>query len=448
MSERTYSHKSDGRQSSAGHSVHSATSGRANSMGIDITFGPQTSGASSYEAPGLAPGLFILGSVPAIIRCWLNTNFKNDSLLYAAVCTGSHTSFLDSRLVDQLGFGDQIETDDDGACKVKLAVYLPEAVPHPASSRSASPAPQIPSFTATFTVINQPGDEGNGNAIRVILGSDVLRAHNADILFSSNTLTMFDNERSKLSIPLVRPENENVFKTLCTTNGQMSLQSPVPKALESTATSGISNSQPALESPLPTTSDTERDRIGTPSDDGASEVVGGHHNLEERPVLSLLNTRTDSKNGTESNSAVTGSSNRAGSSPALWSSWRKDAPEKSAAMDWSSATKNPAQPYQRKDTGIKVLKPSKSSSRVISTASAVSASPVTSQSRFFDDGKRRVSTSGVENGPGQQLRRSISGESKTNPVSKENQPQSGKPRSTNPIGGASAFSWLKSGGQK
>jgi ubiquitin carboxyl-terminal hydrolase 4/11/15 len=95
MSERSYSHKSDGRQSSAGQSVHSMASGRANSL---TSFGPTT----PQDVPGLAPGLFILGSVPAIIRCWLNTNFKHDTLLYAAVCSGSYTSYLDFYMIEHL----------------------------------------------------------------------------------------------------------------------------------------------------------------------------------------------------------------------------------------------------------------------------------------------------------------------------------------------------------
>ena len=82
-----------------------------NSLGIDTPFSGL--GTSPMEVPGFAPGLLVLGSVPSIIRCWLNDNFKHDSLLYAAVCTGSHGSYLDERLVTQLGYSSQIRDESD-----------------------------------------------------------------------------------------------------------------------------------------------------------------------------------------------------------------------------------------------------------------------------------------------------------------------------------------------
>lgn len=211
MSERSYSHKSDGRQSSAGHSVHSTTSGRANSL---TGLGP----SALMEPPGLAPGLFILGSVPAIIRCWLDTNFKHDALLYAAVCTGSYSSSVDACLIERLGLQEQIVKSSDGSQKIKISVYLPEAVPVMGSSRSGSPAPQLPSIAAEFVVNERHDRTADPKAIQIFLGSDALRAHNADLLFSSNQLTLYDDDRCKLQIPLVRPEDERTFKSLATTS--------------------------------------------------------------------------------------------------------------------------------------------------------------------------------------------------------------------------------------
>ena len=154
LNERTASHKSEGRASSA-HSIRSAASGRA-SLNLDTTYGLGDYGRSPMEHPGLAPGLAWLGSVPAIIRCWMNTNFKHDALLYAAVCTGSFKSFLDMRLVRKLGFEEHVNTGDDGST-IKLPVYFPEAVHHPASSRSSSPAPQLPALTVDFQVVSKLG---------------------------------------------------------------------------------------------------------------------------------------------------------------------------------------------------------------------------------------------------------------------------------------------------
>ncbi|KAM3416344.1 hypothetical protein BST61_g7948 [Cercospora zeina] len=216
MTERTSSHKSEGRASSV-HSMRSAASGRASSLNLDTTYGLD-SARSPSEAPGLAPGLLLLGAVPAVIRCWMNTNFKHDALLYAAVCTGSYKSFLDLRLIQKLGFEDVIVAREEGYRTVELPIYFPEAVPHPASSRSSSPAPQLPSLRVDFRVIEQVTQDENDKSIQIFIGSDVLRAHNADILFSSNSMTLYDDERSKLSIPLSRPENEAAFNSLHVTS--------------------------------------------------------------------------------------------------------------------------------------------------------------------------------------------------------------------------------------
>ena len=129
--------------------------------------------------------------------------FKHESLLYAAVCTGSYTSFLSSRLVGQLGYSERVREDTEGVRKVKLDVYLPEAITHPASSRSSSPAPQLPSLSVEFTVMENHHGGSDSKAIQIFLGSDVLRAHNADILLSSNQVTLYDDDRSKITKVIV-----------------------------------------------------------------------------------------------------------------------------------------------------------------------------------------------------------------------------------------------------
>ncbi|KAF9637304.1 hypothetical protein BFW01_g8200 [Lasiodiplodia theobromae] len=456
MTERSYSHKSDGRQSSAAASVHSATSGRANSLGLESTF---PVGTPALEVPRLAPGLFILGSVPAIIRCWLNRNFKHDSLLYAAVCTGSYTSCLDMALITKLGFESEIRYPEDGVRKIKLELYLPEAIPYPASSRSSSPTPQLPSLTVDFTVVESQASEKDSKAIKVFLGSDLLRSHNADILLSSNTLTLFDDDRSKLSIPLVRPEHDGAFKTLQVSsspwvrpdeqgNHQDTYQEaaighavvsekPMPQTLEGLKAVSVS--------PAPTGSDSDRN-VTVPSSEDGNTSQSDRRSLE-RPAWGS-SSRNGAKESTEGDSTGPGLS-RTGSSPAIWGNWRRNA-EKSESMDWAGASKPPSNDtYQRRDTGIKVLKPIRTSSRTPSTSQGpVSASTPTSQSRFFDEGRRRVtsvssvSTVGVDTQQQPQPKRTISTDiSKMSGSSRDG----GKPRSTNPVGGASAFSWLKNG---
>ncbi|EME84279.1 uncharacterized protein MYCFIDRAFT_202962 [Pseudocercospora fijiensis CIRAD86] len=465
LDERTSSHKSEGRASSA-HSMRSAASGRANSLNLDTAaFGLGALSRLPSEVPpaGLAPGLMLLGAVPAIIRCWMNTNFKHDALLYAAVCTGSYRSFLDLRLIEKLGFETSITVEDDGTRVVELPVFFPEAVPHPASSRSSSPAPQLPSLTVEFRVIEQ-GDFDNERALQIFLGSDVLRAHNADILFSSNSMTIYDNERNKLSIPLSRPENESAFNTLFVASGKAQSAPRIGKSERSpreqpylnglgqaSSTASVSS---AAASPPPgkyrppgaiaaESGNADSARPGAINSD--SEIPTSPSASTARPSLTMLNTKSD-RSEREEAPADAGSQTtplRSGSSPAIWSNWRRDGAGSStissSGLDWVGASKSREQSYQRKDTGIKVLKP-KTASRTFSTSATPTsgvASPGDGKSRFFDEGRRR---SELDPKPA-----SIT--SKENSVSAGSTTAQPKTKS-NPIGGASAFSWLNSGGSK
>ncbi|KAJ5770559.1 uncharacterized protein N7511_002610 [Penicillium nucicola] len=200
--ERTSSHQSDG-----GHSLHSA---RTNSLRLNTT---RLSGLISLDSPTIPPpALFLLGPVPSIIRCWISDDFTNSSLLYAAVCSGSYISQLSLTLVRNLGMEDLITHEDD-VSHIKLPVYLPEALIHQASSRPGTPIHQVPAVTVRFIVREaEPTDD----TIQIILGSDVLRAHNANICFSLDKLIMVDDDRNRVSVPLVRPEKDTVFNRLCT----------------------------------------------------------------------------------------------------------------------------------------------------------------------------------------------------------------------------------------
>ena len=480
MNERTTSHKSEGRASSV-HSMRSAASGRANSLNFETTYGMGDSSRSPLDTPVLAPGLLLLGSVPAIIRCWMNTNFKHDALLYAAVCTGSYKSYLDIRLIQKLGFDDDIVRDDDGAPTVELPVYFPEAVPHPTSSRSSSPAPQLPTLTVNFQVVDASSYEGDTKAIQIFIGSDTLREHSADILFSSNSLTLFDDERSKLSIPLVRPENEASFKSLYVSSGKSTSNSQPkaePRDLAFLNGAGQDSYGASIDSttasPLPSAkyrapgtltaepSSVEAARSGAASSDTASRPVSRQSGIS-RPTLNPINTQAESVTMESITQTPTQlPSQRTASNPATSSNWRRDAPLSSASastasqptstLDWANAGKARQDPvatnsaYQRKDTGIKVLKP-KSASRTFSgTSTATStASPADGRSRFFDDGIRR---SGV--GPDAGTASAAATSSSPASASASSAAAGGNlaPPKTraNPVGGASAFSWLNSGG--
>ncbi|KAJ4294106.1 hypothetical protein N0V90_007796 [Kalmusia sp. IMI 367209] len=398
MSERSYSHKSLGGQSSAGQSVHSATSGRANSF---TSYGLN----NVSDAPGLAPGLFILGAVPAIIRCWLTTIFKHDTMLYAAVCSGSYASYLDFRLIHRLGFQDQIIRSDDDRRTIRLPMYLPEAVPVSASSHASSPAPQLPSLTVEFTVVENRNDEADNKAIQIFLGSDMLRAHNADILLSSNQVTLYDDDRSKLRIPLVRPEDELTFKSLYITSGPHN----------------HAQSQPDTEKPATMISNAARlEESSDPSSVG----------LQHTSVRSQKMRKNQARPAPRRVQA-----HRLFGAPATGDVTQRK-PGLRIGPTWGNP---PVSTYQRRDTGIKVLK--KPGVRTLSTSmSHNSSSSMTGQSRFFDDGKRREDAPAESEGSVPPFKRSASGEKP-----KENIPSLVKTRSANPVGGASAFPWLTGG---
>lgn len=444
LGERSTSHKSDGRASSV-HSIRSGASGRANSLNLDTAYGAADSSRSSQELPSIAPGLLLLGSVPAIIRCWMNLKFTHNALLYAAVCTGSYKSYVSEDLVHKLGFEEHIEEHDEGNKTIELPVYFPEAVPHPGSSRPNSPAPQLPVVTVHFELTKS--NAAKNKAIQIFLGSDTLQMHNADILFSSKTMTLFDDDRCKLRIPLVRPEDEDVFNSLRIASTTEGNALKAGDAVERPQLNGLAAgaSDAAVAAPSTTKYRPPMAMSGDAAGSEAVRSVATSFDQEARPASRASNAsrpslnltaRTESQD-TESSGQGFNSHRSASSSPAVWSNWRKEPantptsaiPSSTltptpAALDWASASKNREQPYQRKDTGIKVLKP-KSASRAFSssatTPTAGTSSPIgeNKTSRFFDDGRRKSDK-------------------------KEDLPMPAAKTRTNPIGGGSAFSWLNS----
>lgn len=459
MFERSTSHKSEGRQSSAGQSA----SGRNNSLGLDSS---QLLAQSSTDLPGLSPGLMVLGTVPSIVRCWLNKNFKHDALLYAAVCTGSYRSLLELRLIEYLGLSSWIRQDISGKTKIKIPVYLPEAISYPVSSRPNSPAPALPSITVDFLVVDRSKDQPGSKAIQIFLGSDVLRQHSADVMLSSNSLAIYDDDRNKLSVPLVRPENDETFKTLYAASAPISSTKPpyilTPGSLTSQdSVKSLTNGFPevVLRSTATMPPGSPERKVGreqsplrrqeeekspeplpeaTPEDTKPSPAP--IH--DRKPSLDPIKTSIMTKENGEEGSA-TATSSRTTSSPAIWSNWRRDGGTGTAppAADWAaSASRNPSNSYQRpgRELGIKVLKPSTARSTNLRSSGTPSQSPSTPQSRFFDDGRRRAGTEDSS------ASRSMSLENnKAN--AKDNGIGSSKARTANPIGGASAFGWL---GQK
>ncbi|KAI9369610.1 hypothetical protein BJX61DRAFT_135601 [Aspergillus egyptiacus] len=399
LTERSLSHRSDGRQSSSGYSHHSA---RTNSLGLETTSRMMGSilGDSTLIPP---PGLFLLGPVPAIIRCWLTTNFSNDSLLYAAACSGSYRSSLGYPMVQKLGLLDKLVQEGE-LQYIKLPMYLPEASVHQASSRSSSPEPQVPTLTIRFLVHRVDPDD---NSVQIILGSDVLRAHNADILFSQDKIIMVDDDRNKISIPLVRPENDSVFNSLQTFSrdvvSETMNQVPVESKAESADISGrvdvgvigkprgLSQESPSATSTRNLVEDLGERGTAQSPDDHARSKQNEHPQAQVRSTIPA-DMQTSGVSRVE---------------PAgVWASWKRDAKTDPSA----SGAGKPSRPRT-----MKVLRPSKPASR------AVSAS-----------------------GPGPSTDATGSSSQPASTVASPDGNRSGKPLAPNPIGGASAFPWLNS----
>ncbi|KAF7857190.1 hypothetical protein EAF04_009431 [Stromatinia cepivora] len=473
MTERSSSHKSDGRHSSAGHSVHSThsvPSGRTSSLGLDTNFmigDPDDD--SPLEILDPPPGLFILGSVPSIIRCWLTVNFSHSALLYADVCTGSQKSILEYSLVKELGLTNQMQKDPTkGRYIIRLPVYLPEAIITQSSSRSNSPGPQLPTLTADFEVVgmNQRSVSDLKRSIRVFLGSDTLRAHNADILFSQNLMTLFGDDRNKLSVPFVRPEDELLFKNLCIANIPPEKNELKATALPFTPSEHRSKIEPT--SPGDVVEGSHSDRVKPANSDAQSQSVTksqissatissspvhsnapvsepdisikGNYSTSDSEKLHKSDQGVADANNVESTNAI-GTPKRE-TPVGTWGSWRQGSTPLNPDNNSDSTSG-----YQRAVRGgrsMKVLKPSKSISSPSTLASSRSFSGAKTGAayepaplRSMADLKRKDQPNGTDK---QQLR----WEPKR--VSSEEQ-KSAKvittiPRSSNPVGGASAFAWM------
>ncbi|KAM0347096.1 hypothetical protein ACHAPU_005035 [Fusarium lateritium] len=464
MMERTSSHKSDGRHSSAGHSVHShhsVASGRASSLGLDNNFAVGDDDDDSFDIPGPPPALFILGTVPSIVRCWLTPNFGHSTLLYADVCSGSQKSTVDYSLLRELDLVDEIQRDVDGIYRARLNFYFPEAVVTHHGSRSSNPRGPVPSITVFFEVsgINeQPNLPTDGKAVRIFLGSDALRAHSADILFSQNTMTLRGDERERIQVPFVRPEDENVFRNICTTN----VVPEKPKLNANAAPFVSGDASQASQESIP-------------------DLEPSHHGYEARSEMSPMATEAaltkrpgsrGSLSGAESersrratNGEESSTKDSASEPPrrdhpsAIWGSWRQG-PGNGSDGSQRDGSLSGYQPAGR-GRNMKVLKPQKSASRVVTLYDTPPPS------KGPGDGRRKSQVSVGENGSSPanrwEAKRVLSVGSDHKPQSQsQSQSQSqplpptsrqgranststnnNLPRSANPVGVASAFSWMK-----
>jgi hypothetical protein len=411
-----------------------------------------------------------MGTVPAIIRCWLNEDFSHRALIYAAVCTGSHKSIIDFEVVKKLSLTQLVQKDELGNPCITLPVYLPEAIVTRQPSRPSTPTSNVPTLTTTFHVtgMHARSRSTSTGAIQVFLGSDVLRAHNADVLFSQNILSLYCDDRAKVSVPFIRPEDENMFKTLCVTHAVQDRTELQPTAapftpknksveVEAHATNGMDvpeahhspteqtvaaeNNGPALNN---FTNLSRRESLSsTPNGRSlAEEASGDGTSAAEQGALewraSSTGVQTKPQEDRRSHSLPQSSETTRLEMPtALQGSWRSGSLH---AHDHEENTPNSYNPPGRGSRSMKVLKPSKSphqsrTSSAARTGASYEPAPTASPAQYRRKSQEAGHASFRPSGKGvvTDVKHAEDGAPKAKLMA----------RSPNPIGGASAFAWMK-----
>lgn len=460
MMERSLSHKSDGRHSSAVsvHSHHSVASGRASSLGLDTNFAVGDDD-SSLDIPEPPASFYVLGSVPSIVRCWLTTQYAHGTLLYADICTGSQKSTVHHSLLGELDLLEGVERDADGVYRIRLNVYLSEATVIQHSSRSASPGRAVPSMAVLFEVIGIEGKSfpAEKTLIRIFIGSDALRAHAADILFSRNTMVLYGEDRSRLRVPFVRPEDDSIFRHICTT----SIVPEKPKLNVNAAPfvfgePSLQNNEEPHSRPS-SSGHCEENRSGgatsSPAPESESQKKTASASVSESGGESERLSRQ--RKGTESSvkdSSVTSDASRRQSSNGIWGSWRLGGSNNADGSGRENGPLSGYQPAARGGRSMKVLKPQKAVSSCTRTGTSYEP-PTPSSSKFGGEGRRK-SLAGATGDQGfsganrwdvgKQRTVSAGTEAKYSPQNpgRDIGKEQTLPTRTNPVGGASAFSWM------
>ncbi|ROW12450.1 hypothetical protein VMCG_00770 [Cytospora schulzeri] len=500
LMERSFSHKSDGRHSSAGHSVHSfhsVASGRTSSLGLDLLLGSSRDDDddSSVDITGPPPGLLFLGSVPSIVRCWLTTQYAHDTLLYAVVCSGSQKSTVDYALLKELDLLKETHRNINGVLRITLPVYFAEATVAQSHSRSSSPSRQVPYTTVDFEVTGTDQSEAveNNKAICIFIGSDTLRTNSADLFLSQNRMTLLGNgdNRDRLSVPFVRPEDESTYKYITTVN----IVPEKPK-LNATAPEFVSSDSRAKSTTGPDRAETSVSHSEVEESDAQSSFSPmATPGYTTKPIGASLPSDSGSERqqketaptATETvgkeNAGQTEETRRV-SVGGIWGSWRQST--SAAAGGDASQRENGLSGYQpagKSGRSMKVLKPQKSVSLSSSARAAAPTQERPASSRSSGEFNRRKSQ-GAASTPDQNggsstnttttaaavaaaaaatpptvrwenARRSVSsatpgapssasGVGVTTPAS-DSKPKAPATRA-NPVGGASAFSWMAGGG--
>lgn len=181
-------YKSDGRQSSMRSFDNFSMAGSEHDCTLPSALRPrdiiECNTPSAYD------------SAPTVIRCWLGMDCSYDSILFAMICTGSSRSWIDSSLVARCGFKDKIWTEN-GEERISLSLFLGSAsVP----TESISSHTTLPRLKVEFTVLQSPERPHNQKLVQIVLGSDILSAIKADVLFSKRQLTFQVRDGQKVYV--------------------------------------------------------------------------------------------------------------------------------------------------------------------------------------------------------------------------------------------------------
>lgn len=421
-------------------------SGRTSSLGLDTNFhiGDRDEDDSPIDVPAPPPGLFVLGSVPSIIRCWLGENFSHNALLYAVVCTGSQKSTIEYNLVKELGLLAAIEKNSTGVSIIRLPVYLPEAIVTHPSSRANSPAPQLPTFTTTFEVIGSSRSSlSKRRTIRVFIGSDTLRIHSADVLLSQNLMTLYGDDRVKLTVPFVRPEDDATFKDITTTNLPLERVELKATAVEFKPSNEVRSAIAVREPITPAAGLAEsvaavKVDIPAPQSEPHSLSMEDFEENRTSEVIPMPSENVSAHStGAEDESKLAEGEKREASG--IWGSWRSGGATSSTDTDGGRDTLRAG----RGGRSMKVLKPSRVTSGTRSTSTARTGPSYEPAAPRSSIEARRRSGGGYADST-TMLRWDVKKGPLEDRTPKDPKLVSGVSKTSNPVGGASAFAWMNS----
>lgn len=470
MTERSMSLKSDGRHSS----MKSFDNASFYNGEMGNIFQPTPALATrSSSTPGHPREIHI----PSIIRCWVDTSFALDAILYAAVCTGSSKSTIDHSLVLRYGLQEQVK-DKDGESRIALSVFLPDAVTQQRPNNTITNG-QFPRIVTEFTVIPGSNDDSK---IQLFLGCDILSASHADILFSQRQVVLFVEDGRQMFVPFVQPRSDHFYEGICTFHMPAKAQEPsrqmkdalvetlpeelarfsmdenrkIDLTIETNNTNGIE----MVSSPTHTKTDSQPQSplsavTGNMQQNG-NKAEGGSQGLEWRNARDVRNDDHGSDEGSGSRSsrpdrpsvstsfggdrsnARSSSANprsaKEGSNSGVWDSWRKQSTSAATRDITTRAGKTGSASGQGSQRGMKVLRASKPSPAApkkelteVSTDQSVASPPTLS----------RAASSINMNERAKSQQRSVSGASGTGTLG-----HSKTRSSANVVGGASAFHWM------